>query len=77
MKSLTAVSAAAVLASAHAFTTPSPIQRTAATTLLRATLTADELATMSKEERFNVLGVEEEKLAMGIEPEEVLEFIGT
>ncbi|EED87044.1 predicted protein [Thalassiosira pseudonana CCMP1335] len=77
MKSLTAVSAAAVLASAHAFTTPSPIQRTTATTLLRATLTADELATMSKEERFNVLGVEEEKLAMGIEPEEVLEFIGT
>jgi len=73
MKSLTAVSAAAVLASAHAFT----IQRTTATTLLRATLTADELATMSKEERFNVLGVEEEKLAMGIEPEEVLEFIGT
>ena len=44
---------------------------------LRATLTADELATKSKSEQLQILGVEEEKLALGIDPDEVLEFLGT
>ena len=43
-----------------------------------ATMTAEELATMSKEEQFEVLGIDDpEKLALGIDPDEVLEFIGT
>lgn len=43
-----------------------------------ATMAAEELATMSKEEQFEVLGVDDpEKLALGIDPDEVLEFIGT
>lgn len=47
-------------------------------TLLHATLTADELSTMDKMEQLRVLGVEsEEKLALGIDPDEVLEFLGT
>lgn len=46
--------------------------------LLHATLTADDLSTMDKADQLNILGVEsEEKLALGIEPGEVLEFIGT
>ena len=44
---------------------------------LHATLTADELNAMSKDEQFKILGVEEEKLALGIDPDEVLEYIGT
>jgi len=46
---------------------------------LQATMTADELNTMSKSEQFvTLLGVDdEEKLALGIDPDEVLEFIGT
>lgn len=44
---------------------------------LRATLTADELATKSKSEQLQILGVEEEKLALGIDADEVLEFLGT
>jgi hypothetical protein len=46
-------------------------------TPLRATLTADELSTKSKQEQYRILGVEEEKLALGIDPDEVLRFIGT
>jgi hypothetical protein len=47
-------------------------------TLLHATLTADELSTMDNMEQLRVLGVEsEEKLALGIDPDEVLEFLGT
>lgn len=44
-----------------------------------ATMTADELNTMSKSEQLvTLLGVDdEEKLALGIDPDEVLEFIGT
>jgi hypothetical protein len=50
----------------------------AAATVLHATLTADELSTMSKDEQLKVLGVDtEEKLALGIDPDEVLEFLGT
>jgi len=47
--------------------------------LLQATMTADELNTMSKSEQYvTLLGVDdEEKLALGIDPDEVLEFIGT
>jgi len=44
---------------------------------LHATLTADELSSMSKSDQFKILGVEEEKLALGIDPDEVLQFIGT
>ena len=46
---------------------------------LQATMTADELKTMSKSEQLvTLLGVDdEEKLALGIDPDEVLEFIGT
>lgn len=44
---------------------------------LHATLTADELSSMSKSEQLKILGVEEEKLALGIDPDEVLQFIGT
>ena len=44
---------------------------------LRATLTADELSTKSKEEQLQILGVEEEKLALGIDPDEVLQYLGT
>ena len=46
---------------------------------LKATMTADELNTMSKSEQYvTLLGVDdEEKLALGIDPDEVLEFIGT
>ena len=46
---------------------------------LQATMTADELNTMSKSEQYvTLLGVDdEEKLALGIDPDEVLEFIGT
>ena len=44
---------------------------------LHATMTADELSTISKSEQLKILGVEEEKLALGIDPDEVLEFIGT
>ena len=44
---------------------------------LHATMTADELSTISKSEQLKVLGVEEEKLALGIDADEVLEFIGT
>ena len=40
-------------------------------------MTADELDGMSRSEQLKVLGVEESKLAMGIDPDEVLEFIGT
>eukprot|EP00579_Thalassiosira_antarctica_P001841 CAMPEP_0201871672 /NCGR_PEP_ID=MMETSP0902-20130614/4545_1 /ASSEMBLY_ACC=CAM_ASM_000551 /TAXON_ID=420261 /ORGANISM="Thalassiosira antarctica, Strain CCMP982" /LENGTH=165 /DNA_ID=CAMNT_0048397729 /DNA_START=311 /DNA_END=808 /DNA_ORIENTATION=- len=32
---------------------------------------------MGKEEQFKILGVEEEKLALGIDTDEVLQFIGT
>lgn len=42
-----------------------------------STIAADELKSMSKEEQFKKLGVEEEKLALGIDPDEVLQFIGT
>jgi hypothetical protein len=50
----------------------------AAAAVLHATLTADELSTMGKEEQLKVLGVDsEEKLALGIDPDEVLEFLGT
>ena len=44
---------------------------------LSATLTADELSEMSKEEQLDVLGVKEEELALGIDADEVLQFIGT
>lgn len=43
-------------------------------TPLRATLTADELSTKSKQEQCRILGVEEEKLALGIDPDEVLDY---
>jgi hypothetical protein len=52
-------------------------QRLCAAAPLRATLTAEELSTKSKEDQFQILGVEEEKLALGIDADEVLQFIGT
>jgi hypothetical protein len=46
--------------------------------LLHATLTAEELSTMDKAEQLKALGVDsEERLALGIDPDEVLEFLGT
>ena len=55
--------------------------------LLRATLTRDELSTMSRQQQLETLlggggdhqGTEELqlKLALGIDPDEVLEFVGT
>ena len=85
MKSLTAaitlVAAlpAATLAFAPTAAVPTAAQRRCASSSspLRATLTADELSTKSKEEQFQILGVEEEKLALGIDADEVLEFLGT
>ena len=52
-------------------------QQYAMLTSLRATLTAEELENMSKEEQLNILGVKEEELALGIDTDEVLQFIGT
>eukprot|EP00571_Detonula_confervacea_P011584 CAMPEP_0172306982 /NCGR_PEP_ID=MMETSP1058-20130122/7932_1 /TAXON_ID=83371 /ORGANISM="Detonula confervacea, Strain CCMP 353" /LENGTH=200 /DNA_ID=CAMNT_0013019037 /DNA_START=151 /DNA_END=753 /DNA_ORIENTATION=+ len=59
-----------------AFTPPSTLSRPR-TMPLHATLTADELSTMDKDAQLKVLGVEEEKLALGIDVDEILEFIGT
>ena len=55
------------------------VSRTISSQPLQATMTAEELNTMSKSEQFvTLLGVDdEEKLALGIDPDEVLEFIGT
>jgi len=55
------------------------VSRTISSQPLQATMTADELNTMSKSEQYvTLLGVDdEEKLALGIDPDEVLEFIGT
>ena len=81
MKSLTAaITLAALPAATLAFApaaVPTAAQRCASSSPLRATLTADELSTKSKEEQFQILGVEEEKLALGIDADEVLEFLGT
>ncbi len=61
----------AILASAsHANQIPSLTRR-------HATMTAEELADLSEEEMHEILGVEKEKLALGIDADEVLEFIGT
>jgi hypothetical protein len=46
-------------------------------TPLKATLTAEELTEMSKEQQLEALGVKEEELALGIDADEVLQFIGT
>ena len=82
MKSLTAaITLAALPAVTLGFApaaVPSAQRRCASSSSpLRATLTADELSTKSKEEQFQILGVEEEKLALGIDADEVLEFLGT
>jgi hypothetical protein len=83
MKSITATTALLFLAQAtHAFTCvrPATLHTTSwssSTLKRRATISADELSTMSREEQFHALGVKEEELALGIEPEEVLEFLGT
>lgn len=42
-----------------------------------ATMTAEELVDLSEDEMHDILGVEKEKLALGIDADEVLEFIGT
>jgi hypothetical protein len=45
---------------------------------LSATITRDELSTMSKAEQYHLLGVESEnQLALGIDVDDVLEYIGT
>mmetsp|Transcript_89 Transcript_89/g.171 ORF Transcript_89/g.171 Transcript_89/m.171 type:complete len:222 (+) Transcript_89:71-736(+) len=41
------------------------------------TMTAEELVDLSEEEMHAILGVEKEKIALGIDADEVLEFIGT
>jgi len=40
-------------------------------------MTAEELVDLSEEEMHAILGVEKEKIALGIDADEVLEFIGT
>ena len=82
MKSATPILAQAFLASSAAAFTACPASSSRAvkpqrTRPLHATMTADELDGMSRSEQLKVLGVEESKLAMGIDPDEVLEFIGT
>mmetsp|Transcript_498 Transcript_498/g.810 ORF Transcript_498/g.810 Transcript_498/m.810 type:complete len:204 (+) Transcript_498:19-630(+) len=70
--------AAALPAATLAFAPPAAHQqRCASLSSLRATVTADELSSKSKEEQFQILGVEEEKLALGIDADEVLQFLGT
>ena len=70
--------AAALPAATLAFAPPAARQqRCASLPSLRATLTADELSSKSKEEQFQILGVEEEKMALGIDADEVLQFLGT
>jgi hypothetical protein len=44
---------------------------------LKATLTAEELSEMSKEQQLEAIGVKEDELALGIDADEVLQFIGT
>ena len=45
---------------------------------LSATITRDELSTMSKAEQYHLFGVESEnQLALGIDVDDVLEYIGT
>eukprot|EP00984_Skeletonema_dohrnii_P019180 scaffold9109_cov94-Skeletonema_dohrnii-CCMP3373.AAC.1 len=68
--------AAALPAATLAFAPPAVTHQRCASSL-RATLTADELSSKSKEEQFQILGVEEEKLALGIDADEVLQFLGT
>ena len=67
--------------SSHTSTSQHPSQssRILSQPLQMATMTTDQLNTMSKSEQFvTLLGVDdEEKLALGIDPDEVLEFIGT
>ena len=75
--SLTAAITVASLPSAVLGFSPAASTAQRSVSPVSATLTADELSTKSKEEQFQILGVEEEKLAMGIDPDEVLEFIGT
>ena len=68
-----------LLTQTHAFTTtPShKLTSTSRHNVLQATLTKEELSGMSKEDQLKVLGVKEEELALGIDADEVLEFIGT
>lgn len=69
-----------LLTQTHAFTiTPSHklLPTTRQCNVLQATLTKEELSGMSKEDQLKVLGVKEEELALGIDADEVLEFIGT
>jgi hypothetical protein len=63
-----------LLSTAQAFTNPTPFPRLSPH---KATLTAEELSEMSTEEHLNILGVKEEELALGIDADEVLQFIGT
>ncbi|KAL7494776.1 hypothetical protein ACHAWT_003349 [Skeletonema menzelii] len=80
MKSLTAAITLAALPAATLAFAPAiavPAAQRCVSSSLRATLTADELSTKSKEEQFQILGVEEEKLALGIDADEVLQFLGT
>ena len=82
MKSATPILAQAFLATSTAAFTACPASSSRAvqpqrTRPLHATLTADVLDGMSRSEQLKVLGVEESKLALGIDPDEVLEFIGT
>jgi len=73
-----AITLAALPAATLAFAPPAARQqRCASLPSLRATLTADELSSKSKEEQFQILGVEEEKMALGIDADEVLQFLGT
>ena len=83
LAAITLASAAALPCTTVAFAPHAAVTKTTHSTgrcapsPLRATLTADELATKSKSEQLQILGVEEEKLALGIDPDEVLEFLGT
>lgn len=64
------------VATTTASTTASSITRNASP--LHATLAASELATMSNADQITALGISDSsKLALGIDSEEVLEFIGS
>ena len=78
MKSITTALLALTLAiQTNAFSVPRHTTLHPRGQQLKATITAEELENMSKEEQFSALGVKEEELALGIDPDEVLEFLGT
>lgn len=80
MRSAAILAAALSPSATRAFTAPpSTMPRTTtASPTLHATVASAELNTMTKEEQLAMLGIDsQEKLALGIEPDEVLEYIGT